>query len=53
MDALIMYSRHSYLIGQRLIKQMGLWAAARFMRNLGISVEDAVGYLATRPRHAN
>lgn len=31
---------------------MGLWAAARFMRNLGISVEDAVEYLATRPRHA-
>lgn len=42
------YSTLSHKIGQRLIKQMGLYCAARYLRNLGISCEDAVEYLAVK-----
>lgn len=46
----VFFSRVSYNIGQRLIKRMGLWAAVRYLRNLGVSLEDAVEILAVKPR---
>lgn len=46
----VFFPRVSYNIGQHLIKRMGLWAAARYLRNLGVSLEDAVEILAVKPR---
>ena len=43
------FSRVSYNIGQRLIKRMGLWSAVRYLRNQGVSLNDAIDYLATVP----
>ena len=48
----VFFSRVSYNIGQRLIKWMGLWAAARYLRNLGLPLEDAIEILAVKPRRA-
>jgi hypothetical protein len=45
----VFFSRVSYNIGQRIIKRMGLWAAARYLRNQGISLDDAIDYLTTVP----
>lgn len=43
------FSRVSYNIGQRLIKRIGRYAAARMMYKKGISIDVAVEYLATVP----
>ena len=48
----VFFSRVSYNNGQRLIKRMGLWAAARYLRNLGLSLDAAVEILAVKPRKA-
>ena len=45
----VFFSRISYNIGQRLIKRMGLWSAVRYLRNQGVSLDDAIDYLATVP----
>lgn len=45
----IFFSRVSYNIGQRLIKRIGRYAAARWMHKNGFSIDDAVEYLATVP----
>ena len=39
----------TYKTGQLLIEQYGLWAAARYLKNLGFPLADAVEYLALRP----
>ena len=44
------FSRVSYNIGQRLIKRIGRYAAARMMYKKGMSIDDAVEYLATVPQ---
>jgi len=48
----VFFSRVSYNIGQKLIKRMGLWAAARYLRNLGVPLKDAVEILAVKLRKA-
>lgn len=45
----VFFSRVSYNIGQRLIKRIGRYAAARWMQKNGFSIDDAVEYLATVP----
>lgn len=45
----VFFSRVSYNIGQRLIKRIGRYAAARMMYKKGVSIDDAVEYLATVP----
>ena len=39
----------TYKIGQSLIHKYGIRFAARYLRNLGIPLADAVEYLALRP----
>ena len=46
---IVYFSRVSYNIGQRLIKRIGRYAAARMMYKKGVSIDDAVEYLATVP----
>lgn len=43
------YTPRTYFIGQKLIKQMGLYAAARHLRNLGVPLELAIDYLVVKP----
>jgi hypothetical protein len=43
------FSQRTYTIGQRLIKLYGLPNAARYLRNLGVPLADAVEYLALQP----
>ena len=46
----VFFSRHSYNTGQRLIKRIGRYAAARWMQKNGFSIDDALDYLATVPQ---
>jgi len=45
------FSYRTYVIGQQLIKRYGIAAAARYLRNLGIPLADAVEYLALCRSH--
>jgi len=43
------FSAVTYKIGRSLIRRYGIYAAARYLRNLGISLDDAVEILAVKP----
>ena len=45
----LIYSALSVSYGQKLIKNMGIYAASRYLRNLGCPIEYTLELLAVRP----
>ena len=46
----LFYSALTASIGAKLVRTMGLWCAARYLRNLGLSFESALEVLALRAK---
>jgi hypothetical protein len=46
----LVYSALSVAYGQKLIKNMGVYAASRYLRNIGAPIEYALELLAVKPR---
>lgn len=44
------YSRVSVNLGRELVRRYGLYAAIRFLKNLGLEAETVCEYLAVIPR---
>jgi hypothetical protein len=46
----LVYSALSVKYGQKLIRNMGIYCAARYLRNIGAPIEYALELLAMQPK---